>query len=102
MGSIYKRGKTWWIQFYSDGKAMRETSGSTKESDAKKLLKLREGDNARGMPYIPNTNRLRFKELLDDVETDYKINKKRSIEDLKRRIKLHIKPYFGHFRVVSI
>ena len=37
MGSIYKRGKIWWIKYYRAGKGYRESSGSKKESDAKRL-----------------------------------------------------------------
>ena len=45
MGSIYKqkKSKNWWVKYYRNGKPYRESSHSTKESKAKRLLKLREG-----------------------------------------------------------
>ena len=38
---------------------MRESSYSSKESDAINLLKLREGDIAHGLPVNPKLNRIR-------------------------------------------
>jgi len=62
MGSIYKIGNTYWIQYYRNGKPYRETIKSKKEADAKRLLKKREGEISEGklpgiyfdrVPYIP-------------------------------------------------
>ena len=49
MGEVRRRGNTWWIRYYRNGRRYEETSGSTKKGDAVKLLKLREGDGARGV-----------------------------------------------------
>ena len=48
MGSIYKRGKTYWIKYYRNGKPYRESTKSKKEADAKRLLKKREGEISQG------------------------------------------------------
>jgi hypothetical protein len=48
MGMIYRRGKTYWIKYYRNGKPFYESSGSEKETDAKKLLKSREGSIVDG------------------------------------------------------
>jgi len=48
MGTIYKRGNTWWIQYYRKGKPFRESAQSAKEADARRLLRKREGEIARG------------------------------------------------------
>ena len=48
MGTIYLRGKTYWIKYFRNGKAFFESSKSRKETDAKKLLRLREGEIAKG------------------------------------------------------
>jgi len=79
MGHIYRRGKVYWVKYYRSGKSFRESSGSAKESDAKRLLRLREGDIARGIPVAPRVGRVKFDELADDVINDYKINQKRSL-----------------------
>ena len=57
MGMLYKRGAVWWIKYYRNGHGMRESSHSTKEGDARRLLKLREGDIEHGLPvaYRPSS-----------------------------------------------
>ena len=35
MDCIYKRGKTFWIKYYRNGKSYRESTGSIKETDAR-------------------------------------------------------------------
>jgi len=47
MGMTYQRGAVWWVKYYRNGRPMRESSGSTKESDAIQLLKIREGGLSR-------------------------------------------------------
>ena len=75
MGSTYLRGQIWWIKYYRNGRAMRETSRSGRQSDAKKLLAIREGDIARGLPIGPRQARITVAELLEDVKLDYKPQK---------------------------
>jgi integrase len=102
MGSLYKRGNTWWIKYYRNGKPLRESSGSKKESDAKRLLRLREGDVARGIPVAPRIGRIKFDELAHDTMTNYRINKRRSLDAIERRFRKHVIPFFGGRRAASI
>ncbi len=113
MGSIYRRkwkdksgvvheGEVFWIKYYKDGAPFYESSESTKETDAKKLLKKREGSVVNGERVEPRFNKVTIDELLADVEVDYANNDQRSLPDLKRRIRLHLKPYFGRRRAGSI
>ena len=102
MGHIYKRGKVYWVKYYRSGKSFRESSGSAKESDAKRLLRLREGDIARGIPVAPRVGRVKFDELAEDVVNDYKINQKRSLRHLEIRLNKHLRPFFGGRRAAAI
>ena len=104
MGTIYRRkdSKKLWIKYYKDGRASYESSGSTRRKDAEKLLKLREGDVARGVPVTPQVGRLRFDEAAKDVVNDYRTNGKRSLRDIERRLRLHLLPYFGRQRMTAI
>jgi integrase len=102
MGSIYKRGKTYWIKYYRNGVAMRESAGSDKEKIAKDLLKEREGAVVRGVPVTPRTNRVTFDELAADVVNDYRINGKRSLDQLIRNFELHVTPFFGGWKAANI
>jgi integrase len=101
MGSIYKRGAVYWIKYHRNGRPFYESSGSTAQKDAKNLLMLREGDIARGVPVTPQVTRCTIDELLADVVTDYEINKKKSLEALRHRLK-HLLPHFGGWRAAAV
>jgi integrase len=113
MGMLYKRkyrrkdgtiaeSAVWCIKYYRNGKPMRESSESEKETVAKNLLKKREGAVANGQRVTPRMDRVTFDELAADVVNDYKANGKRSIDDLNRRLDLHLKPYFTGWRASNI
>jgi uncharacterized protein YrrD len=101
MGSIYKRGKTYWIKYYRNGKPYRESAKSTKESVAKRLLKKREGEI--GLGKLPGIyfDRVTFDELADDFLTDYKINNKKSLSAAKNNVR-HLRKYFEWMQVTDI
>lgn len=80
----------------------RESSGSRKQSDAVRLLKIREGDAARGVSIVLNVHRVKFAELIEIVEMDYLRNKRRTWRDVETRLRLHILPIFGHLPASSI
>ena len=102
MGELKRRGQIWWIRYYKNGRRYEESSGSTKEAAAKGLLRLREGDIERGVAMTPKVGRIRFNEAAADVLNDYRTNRKRSLDDVERRIELHLKPFFGNRRMASI
>lgn len=102
MGELKRRGQIWWIRYYKNGRRYEESSGSTKESEAKSLLRLREGDIERGVAITPKVGRIRLDEAAEDVLNDYRTNRKRSLDDVERRIEMHLKPFFGNRRMASI
>ena len=112
MGSIYRRkwkdkdgitreGEILWLKYYDrNGKPIRESTGSTKDSDAKRLLKRREGEISSGkLPGI-YFDRVKFDELAEDFLSDYRINGK-DVVRAKLSIK-HLKPEFEGMRVTAI
>jgi hypothetical protein len=98
MGNVYKPGRVFWIQYYRHGLKIRESAETSSETEARQLLKIREGDIARGLPVTNRNLRRTFKELLDDVVRDYTVNQRRSLASLKSRIDLHLKPWWGNLR----
>jgi integrase len=101
MGSIYRRnhfrkgkkigrGLIWWIQYTRGGKKIRESSGSPKREVAVRLLKKREAQIADGLPVTQRTGTIRMNELFEDLIADWKINERRSVVDLERRIEKHL------------
>ena len=76
MGTIYKRGNTYWIKYYRNGKPYYESTGSKKDADAKRLLKKREGEISNGkLPGI-YFDKVKFDELAESFLYDYQTNEK--------------------------
>jgi integrase len=96
----YRESSIYWIQYFVGGKRERENTHSESFEDAKNLLKMREGDVGSGK-LTAASHGLLFGELLDDVTTDYKINHRRSIDDLKARMP-RVKTFFGDRKPLSI
>ena len=101
MRNLYRRGNIWWIKYYRNGKPYRESTKSTKETDAKRLLKLREGQVSEGKFPGLTANRVRFDELAEDFINDYKINGRKSLERAKISIN-HLRSMLEGVRVVDI
>ena len=102
MGQLRKRGNVWWVRYYRNGRRHEESSRSTRKGDAERLLRIREGDVAKGIPVTAKLGRLRFDEAVADVVTDYRVNGKKSLRDVQTRIRLHLEPFFGGRRMASI
>jgi len=94
MGMIYKRGKTWWIKYYRNGKYYRESSGSEKKMVAKNFLDQREGEIAQGKIPGIHFDKVRLDELAEDLLTDYRINRRKSLE----RAEISTKHLMGFLR----
>lgn len=102
MGSIYKRGEVYWIKYYRAGKPLRESTKSKKEADAKRLLKRREGEISEGkLPGI-YFDRVTFEELAEALIVDYKVNGRKSLARVERKITLHLEPFFGALKIPAI
>jgi integrase len=113
MGCIYRRKKRlsdgrvvetgpYWIKYYRNGRPMSESTESEKESDAKRLLRLREGDIERGVAITPRVGRVRVEELIQDLITEYRTNGRRSLNEVERRCRKHLLPFFGGRRASSV
>ncbi len=113
MGSIYKRNRrnrqgkliqspVWWIKYFRSGLPYRESSGSTRRADAERLLREREGRIARGQPIILNVEKILFLELLNDLTILYSVQGYSTLPELRRRVRLHIEPFFRNSRAMTI
>jgi integrase len=102
MGTIYKRGRIFWVKYYRNGKPYRESSNSEKESHAKRLLKLREGHIAEGKFPGLRVEKTTFDELAQDLINDYKVNNRKSLDRVESILRKYLTPYFAGIKVVSI
>ena len=102
MGQIRRRGDVYWIRYYRAGKRHEQSTRSTKRAAAERLLKLREGDVARGIPISPAIGRVTFDDAALDLENEYLANDRRSIVGLRVRIKIGLRPWFPGRRMANI
>ncbi len=92
---------TWWIYYNSKGKQVKESSHSTKESDAWKLLKKRHGEIAEGKPVGADVTRTTFEDMAAMLVNNYKANGRRSLHNCENAIS-HLRGYFGVDRAIEI
>ena len=69
MEGVYKRGNTYWIKYYRNGRPYRESTQSVKEAYTKRLLKKCEGEIPQGKSPGIYFDKVRFDELAEDFLT---------------------------------
>jgi len=95
-GRIYKQPgcKTWTLQYYANGKRIRESTGTTDHQEAQQLL--RQKLEARDKGEAPNLIRkVKVQELHEGLMRQYRINGRKSMLKVDRRWKHHLSGYFG-------
>ena len=113
MGSIYrpkfraadgtlKLQTRWWLKYRDAlGVVRREATETTKESEAKRLLKQREGAAVEGRVVLPRADRVTVAELLAELRQEYEANQRRSSRRLKFSIQ-RLEPFFGALRAARL
>jgi integrase len=102
-GSVYRDGRFWWIQYQlPDGTRQKESSRSERRPVALRLLRDRLGARAHNLPVIPYAEQLTFHDAAQAVIDDFVANKKQSEDVVRRRIRLHLTPFFGGRRLIGI
>ena len=99
IGEIILRGRVWYVRYY-DGRGRRrlESTHSTERQEAEKLLRKRLTAKDAGVLPDAAIGKLTLKEATDDLLNDYKLNGRRSLQEVRRKIELHLLPYFGERR----
>ncbi len=111
-GSIYLRGRIWWIKYSVNGEPIHESGGSDKESEARKLLKRRLGEIAIGRFIGPDAEKVTIRELAQDYLNDYRVNARKSLDKAERMVKRYdeedketdsgMMAYFGDLKAHSV
>jgi integrase len=111
-GSVFQRGAVWWVKYYRNGKPYRESSKSTKEAVARRLLRKRQGEIAIGQFIGPDAERVAIRELAEDYLNDYRVNARKSLDKAERMVKRHdddgkemaseLMAYFGDCRAHNV
>jgi integrase len=101
MGALYRRGEIWWVKYYENGRPRRESTGTPKETEAKRFLKEREGRVATGQPILQRADRIRYEEVAQDLRQYYQTTGSRDLKEAEYRLK-HLEAFFGERRVSTI
>ena len=101
MGRVFQRGKVWWIAYCHNGKEVRESTRSEKDSAATKFLKKRLGEIASRRFVGPSEDRIKFEDLASGYERDYELRGLRSLRAAKARVK-NLRAFFGDFKAREI
>lgn len=100
-GELVESSK-WWIKFYVNSKPVRENTKTDKEAKARNLLKLREGEAVKGVPFIAKVNQKTVGALFDDVIADYSNQGHDTLKETERRVRMHLRPFFGTWNAASV
>jgi len=102
-GSIYKQAgsRYWWVCYYVDGQARRESSGKEKITEARDYLRKQINKADNGELPSPDARRITVAELFKAVVTDYKNNGK-TVEWVERVWKLHLEPFWGTRKAANV
>jgi integrase len=101
LGSVFKRGGVWYVQYYHRGKRYRESSYSESQPQAQRLLKKRLGEINSGKWIGPSEERVTFENLAKDIENDYRANGKRSLSTILFHLQ-NLRRFFGTDRAIDI
>jgi integrase len=99
IGEIILRGRIWYVRYY-DGRGRRrlESTHSPDRQEAEKLLRKRLTAKDAGVLADAAIGKLTLREATDDVLNDYKLNGRKSLQEVRRKIELHLFPYFSERR----
>lgn len=99
-GSIYKRGKTWWLSYYVNGQQVWESAKTRDKAEARKLLQAKIGLRAEGR-LVVGIDKVTFGDLLEGVVDEYKANHRKSLDKVLCRGR-HLAKSFAGWRAQDI
>ena len=101
-GTVYLRGKTWYIKFYRDKQQVVMSCPRLTEAQAREKLKaeLRKSDDA----FVgPKEKRVTIAELIDDLRSHYELSDRPDVAlQVDRAWTNHLEAFFGKLRAVEM
>ncbi len=101
MGTLYKRGNTWWIKYHKNGKAFYESTHTDREKEAKRMLQKREGDIAQGKTPGIYYDKVKFDRIAELYLTNYKLKERKTLVKAERCAR-YLKEAFDGLSVTDI
>jgi integrase len=101
LGSIYRRGERWAVEFWKGGLQHRESARTTSEQEAIAHLRRRVEESAQGKYVGARAERVTVADLLKLVTADYATAGNRSSRTLKYRVAA-LASELGHLRATKV
>src|SRR5712692_10934458 len=101
-GSVYLKRGWCYIKYYVNGKPVAEAARTRNKAEARRILQARLGQLAEGRYVGPAAERVTFEELAQGFLDDYRVNNRKTVMWAKRRVSLHLAPFFGGKRAHEI
>jgi integrase len=103
-GSLYqqKNSAVWWIKYHRNGRSFRESTRTTEKRQASRVLAKRLAEINTGSFVGPTHERITVGELAEDLFRDYRINGRKTTDDVQTRWRLHLEPFLGSRRVLEV
>jgi integrase len=89
------------MKYYANGRPVRESTGVEKESEARRILKGREGRLAAGQPVLPRADQVRYEEVATDLRQHYRTTGSRDLVEVEGRL-AHLDHFFAGRRIAGI
>ncbi|MSQ47466.1 MAG: hypothetical protein EXR78_03600 [Deltaproteobacteria bacterium] len=93
-GSVYKRGKTWWMTYSVNGHQQWESAKTSDRTIARKLLQEKIGRRAAGR-FVVGSDRVTFEVLIQMVKDEYAANARKSTDKVVYRERHLAKSFAG-------
>jgi integrase len=100
-GSVFKRGRIFYVQYYRHGKCFQESSHSENERDARRLLKQRLAEAASPKFVGPSEQRFMYSDMEKGLVDDWRIKQNPALKSLPYWLR-HLKRHFGNDRAIDI
>lgn len=101
MGTIFLRGGTYWIQYFSNGERIRESAKTSDEKEARRFLQRRLGEMATGAHAGMASERATVADILDLALASYRMKERRSTAALESQLN-HVRPALGKIRTAAL
>jgi len=93
-GSVFKRGRKFWLSYYVDGRRVRESTEAQTPKEARTLLQKKLGERATGS-LVVGADKVTYDELAAGFLADYRANGRRTLRNAEMRLRLHLTPFFS-------
>jgi integrase len=109
MGSIYRRGRIYWIAYvdrrgqqHCESSRLKGVRSGTNHNDAKRLLAEREGKISEGVPVTKDSARFNFRDAAQLITDNYIARGRKTLVDTQRRLDKYLIPHFGDLLMTEI